>query len=716
MRSGLISQSTVISRLGLPLLALLVVSAGVAALLLEAAVAPEILLLVIGPTFLFGLYCLWGQYRTLEHAGRLRQEVLILREMEDSHMLASAIEDKDGDIVYSNARFAEWFPERDHGLVGAIAGGMTGDPLVTPDDLIKLRMQAMKGAAGHVELASGTAHAGRGPRWFDISVFPIQGDLIAWHVREATDRKRQIERAGDRLALLSRALDRAPFGIVVTDEELTVREANMAFRLILDDQPAAGRPFLSLVDEADRNTVEEYLERCQNDEGGTPNEGLDIKMEGVPDRTITMSAVQTASSGSENGGFLMHMLDVSERKRLEMQFAQSQKMQAVGQLAGGVAHDFNNMLTAIIGFCDLLLQRHQPGDSSFADTMQIKQNANRAAGLIRQLLAFSRQQTVVPRILNISDILAELSILLRRLLGETIDLELIHGRDLGRVKMDQTQLEQVIINLAVNARDAMPGGGRLIIQTDNFSAKRPYQLRGETMPVGDYVMLSIADTGIGISRENLDHIFEPFFTTKEVGEGTGLGLSMVFGSIRQAGGFVVAHSDGPDRGATFNIYLRRVADQDVVQAEGDETERVVGDDTGGGNILLVEDEDAVRLFAARALRSKGYRVLEARTGEAAVEIIDEGEQVFDLLVTDMVMPRVDGATLIRHARKVLPDLPVVCISGYTQDSVAKEVAELPNVHFLPKPFSLKQLATRVKDALKTGGDSQNSPENLNLDL
>ncbi|RED52479.1 hybrid sensor histidine kinase/response regulator [Aestuariispira insulae] len=712
MQAGKIKSGLMAGRLGLTLLALVAVCAGTTGLLMEAAVASEVMFMVVGAMAIFGLYCLWTMYLALGRGRSLHREVTLLREMEDSYSLASAIEDRDGDIVYANNRFRDWFPEKDHGLVGAIAGGLTGDPSVTPDDLIKLRMQSLKGNGGRAELSS-VLPGSKGPRWFDISSFPLKDGLIAWHIREATERRRQIERAGDRLALLSRALDRAPFGIVVTDEDLTVREANMAFRHILDDQPAAGRNFLTLVIEEDQKLVQAYLDSCRK-EVSTPLEGIDIRLAGVPDRTITMSAVQTTSGGE--GGFLLHLLDVTERKRLEMQFAQSQKMQAVGQLAGGVAHDFNNMLTAIIGFCDLLLQRHQAGDSSFADAMQIKQNANRAAGLIRQLLAFSRQQTVRPRILNVSDILAELSILLRRLLGERIDLELIHGRDLGPIKMDQVQLEQVIINLAVNARDAMPSGGRLIIQTDNFSAKRPYQLRGETMPVGDYVMLSIADTGEGISRDDLDRIFEPFFTTKEVGEGTGLGLSMVFGSIRQAGGFVVAHSDGPGRGATFNIYLKRVAEEEMATVQDKEVERSVSDDTGGGNILLVEDEDAVRLFAARALRSKGYKVLEARTGEAAVEIIDEGEQTFDLLVTDMVMPRVDGATLIRHVRKVLPDLPVVCISGYTQDSVAKEVAELPNVHFLPKPFSLKQLATRVKDALDQQTDSQKTGNTSGPDL
>ena len=246
---------------------------------------------------------------------------------------------------------------------------------------------------------------------------------------------------------------------------------------------------------------------------------------------------------------MLHFIDVTEQKNLEVQFAQSQKMQAVGQLAGGVAHDFNNLLTAMIGFCDLLLMRFRPGDPSFADIMQIKQNANRAANLVRQLLAFSRQQTLQPRILDITDVLVELSHLLRRLIGENIELKVVHGRDLGLVKVDQGQLEQVIINLAVNARDAMPGGGTLTIRTANHVQSGAMRRGHEIMPAGNYVLIEVADTGIGIPKENLERIFEPFFSTKEIGSGTGLGLSTVYGIVKQTGGFVFVDSDaGRGRG------------------------------------------------------------------------------------------------------------------------------------------------------------------------
>ena len=320
---------------------------------------------------------------------------------------------------------------------------------------------------------------------------------------------------------------------------------------------------------------------------------------------------------------MLHFIDVTEQKNLEVQFAQSQKMQAVGQLAGGVAHDFNNLLTAMIGFCDLLLMRFRPGDPSFADIMQIKQNANRAANLVRQLLAFSRQQTLQPRILDITDVLVELSHLLRRLIGENIELKVVHGRDLGLVKVDQGQIEQVIINLAVNARDAMPGGGTLTIRTANATQTSALRRGHEIMPAGNYVLIEVADTGIGIPKENLARIFEPFFSTKEVGSGTGLGLSTVYGIVKQTGGFIFVDS-APGRGAVFQIYLpRHQAVRSAPARTRPEAARTAGcpDLTGVGTVMLVEDEDPVRIFGARALRNKGYKVIEAKSGESALEMI-----------------------------------------------------------------------------------------------
>lgn len=390
--------------------------------------------------------------------------------------------------------------------------------------------------------------------------------------------------------------------------------------------------------------------------------------------------------------------DVTQEKKLEAQFAQSQKMLAVGQLAGGVAHDFNNLLTAIIGHADLLMLRYSPSDDSFADINQIKQNANRAANLVRQLLAFSRQQTLQPRVLDVGDALSDLGNLLRRLLGAGVTLNIRHGRDLPLVKVDQVQLEQVVINLAVNARDAMDGSGELVIATKLADVAETAGTRLEPMPAGRYVQIDVEDRGSGIDAEHLERIFEPFFTTKALGEGTGLGLSTVYGIVKQTGGFIFVDSE-LGRGTTFSLYLppheeEEIETTDVVSAEQ------VRDLTGVGTIMLVEDEDPVRLFGARALRGKGYRVIEASTGEAALKLFQQGEaDDVDLLVTDIVMPELDGPSLIQAARGFKPELPVVCVSGYAESAFREKLAGIDDVHFLPKPFTLNQLAGKVKDVI-----------------
>jgi two-component system cell cycle sensor histidine kinase/response regulator CckA len=402
------------------------------------------------------------------------------------------------------------------------------------------------------------------------------------------------------------------------------------------------------------------------------------------------------------GGLVAYFVDVTEQRRLETQVAQSAKMQAVGQLAGGIAHDFNNLLTAMIGFCDLLLLRHRAGDQSFADIMQVKQNANRAASLVRQLLAFSRQQTLQPRVLNIADVLGELSQLLRRLIGENIELEMVHSRDLYPVRVDHSQLEQVIINLGVNARDAMPEGGRLTIRTENVSVGSAGLPRREIVPEGDYVRIEVADTGHGIPAEIIDRIFDPFFSTKEVGSGTGLGLATVYGIVKQTGGFVFVDSV-PGKGAAFSIYLPRYAGPTAQESARREGEVGLAHDlTGIGTVLLVEDEDPVRLFAARALRNKGYNVLEARSGEAALEIIGSHHGAINLMITDVVMPRMDGPTLIRRIRDVRPDMKVIFISGYAEDDFRRRLDQNADIFFLAKPFSLKQLAGKVKEVMREG--------------
>lgn len=495
-----------------------------------------------------------------------------------------------------------------------------------------------------------------------------------------------------------RFFDYAPIGIALIDSDLRVAECNDTVLALsgMSRDDAKGRPVINLFRRDQRATIQQRLSAIRDGADGCP--AHEAQLRGAHGPIVHLYARR--DDGGSDAGLVLHLVDMTNQKNLEAQFVQSQKMQAIGQLAGGVAHDFNNLLTAMIGFCDLLLLRHKPGDHSFTDIMQIKQNANRAANLVRQLLAFSRQQTLQPRVLSVTDVLAELSNLLRRLIGENIELKMLHGRDLGLVKVDQGQLEQVIINLCVNARDAMAEtGGRLTIVTSNLHVAEPVQRATETMPPGDYVVVEVIDTGVGIPVENLQRIFEPFFSTKELGSGTGLGLSTVYGIVRQTGGFVFVDS-APGDGAKFSIYLPRYQEGGAQAAQLDKGEKGGADLTGTGRILLVEDEDAVRVFSARALRNKGYEVVEAKSGEAALELLRApGRPEVDLIVTDVVMPQLDGPAMIRAVREFMPDVKVIFISGYAEERFRSSVGGGEAVEFLPKPFSLKQLAGKVKEVM-----------------
>ena len=351
------------------------------------------------------------------------------------------------------------------------------------------------------------------------------------------------------------------------------------------------------------------------------------------------------------------------------------------------------------------MTRHGPDDPSFADIQQIRQNANRAANLVRQLLAFSRQQTLAPVRLDVTEALNELASLLGRLIGEKIDLVMEHGRVLKPVKVDRGQFDQVIVNLAVNARDAMPGGGQVTIRTSDLRLDKPVQRGHDLMPSGWYVLIEVSDTGMGINKEDMERIFEPFFSTKEVGAGTGLGLSTVYGIIHQSGGFIFVDS-APGEGTTFSIYLPEYEDDGEAEATPaapfPATEAAGAADTdltGVGTVLLVEDEDAVRMFGARALRNKGYNVLEADNGERALDVINGTDGTIDLIISDVVMPGMDGHTLVQLVRHELPDVKVILISGYAEDVFRDEIDRDPTIEFLAKPFSLKGLASKVKEVM-----------------
>src|SRR5437588_7124557 len=385
------------------------------------------------------------------------------------------------------------------------------------------------------------------------------------------------------------------------------------------------------------------------------------------------------------------MLETTARRTPENQINQSQKMDMVGQLAGGIAHDFNNVLSAIMMATDFLLNAHKPTDPSFGDIMQIKQNANRAASLVRHLLAFSRKQTLRPQVLDIGEVLSDLTMLLRRLIGEKVTLDVVHGRDLWPVKVDISQFEQVIVNLAVNARDAMPNGGRLTVRTTNVTAQECEGFNAKGMPAADYALIEVADTGMGIAPNIIDKIFEPFFSTKEVGKGTGLGLSTVYGTVKQTGGFVYVDSV-EQKGTVFRIFLpRHVASAQDVAAEqeraaeaspfagapalGDRKLPGSSDLTGRGTILLVEDEDGLRQLNARGLASRGYTVLEAGNGVEAIAMLEKNGGHVDLVVSDVVMPEMDGPTLLKELRRRKPELKIIFVSGYAEDAFEKNLPE-----------------------------------------
>lgn len=604
---------------------------------------------------------------------------------------------EEGRFVFANATFARWVGEDLRTLLeqGYLHTYLAEPPKkAKPYDLVddpsarQVVEIYMKGSAGKTFLASVNQAV------VEDDKGNVRTRAVVYDLTAEREMRTALEESEDRF---KKFFEEAPLGIILVDDQGIIADCNSAFSHMFGEpiKTIEGSEFESLLTSQEvRDEVVSALALIEK--GEYMKAPLEVSLQGKRARIETQ---MHARRFKESDNTVLHFIDVSEQKQLEQQFVQSQKMQAIGQLAGGVAHDFNNLLTAIIGFCDLLLLRHKPGDPSFGDIQQIKQNSNRAANLVRQLLAFSRQQTLRPKVQDVTDILTELSHLMRRLIGASVDLDLVHGQDLGLVKVDEGQMEQVLINLAVNARDAMDGSGDLTIETENFSNKKIKELISEDLPKGHWVKITVTDTGCGIPKENLTRIFEPFFTTKDVGEGTGLGLATVYGIIRQTDGYLDVQST-VDEGTSFIIYLPCVSD---VEAEEAAEEAAVEEDdtkdlTGTERILLVEDEDAVRAFSERALVNKGYEVLTADCGEAALELLEtEDLKKIDLLVTDVVMPGIDGAELANKIREDSPDLKIIFVSGYTEDKLKDHIG--PNTWFLAKPFTLKQLAAKVKDVL-----------------
>jgi two-component system cell cycle sensor histidine kinase/response regulator CckA len=499
--------------------------------------------------------------------------------------------------------------------------------------------------------------------------------------------------------------EQLPVGQAMTDRDGHFLFANPSFRRAAG-LPASKHfpPFPSdLVVREDKTAMSDAVRRYG--QGPASSGDIAVRLKSQPDEPVSLGLAGVRGLGE--AAVLLSLVDTTEETRLKRQVAQATKMQAVGQLAGGVAHDFNNVLTAIIGYCDLMLLRHIPGDSDYDDIQQIRANSNRAASLTRQLLAFSRQQTLQPEVIQVPDVISEVGQLLKRLLGARITLRTHHDRELGPVRADPRQLEQVVINLAVNARDAIQArGGEQASGTLSFSTRRVQatdvrRLRdNEIIPAGDYTALIAEDTGGGIPAENLAKIFEPFFTTKELGKGTGLGLSTVYGIVKQSGGFIFADNvtgpDGKVKGARFTIYLPVYNATPEEQAREKQAEEA-REWSGGGRILLVEDEDTVRAVAERALTRQGYTVVTAADGEEGLEAV-KADGAFDLVVSDVVMPSMDGPAMAREIRKIAPKLPVLFMSGYAEEQLRREI-DIEGMHFIPKPFSVQQIAAKARQVL-----------------
>lgn len=525
------------------------------------------------------------------------------------------------------------------------------------------------------------------------------------------------------------------------DASAELRAAEVRFTRFFNSSPMAiagvdrdGRilrtnaPFLSLFSTIVDSDALERRVRLENIVHARDRAALGIALEKASERQAKISPIDTVFPNDEERHIrvyvnaiadegpreaseeaaIIYAVDTTEQKALENQMAQTQKMQAVGRFAGGIAHDFNNVLTVIMMASDQLLMNHKPSDPSFPDIMQIKQNANRAASLVRQLLAYSRKQTLRAEVLNLTDVVADLRMLLTRLVGSEVKLSIDHGRDLWQINADIGQLEQVIVNLAANARDAMPEGGEISIRTRNVLADEVPAFGYRELHAADYVMIEFADTGSGIPPDVKEKIFEPFFTTKDVGKGTGLGLSTVYGIIKQSGGSIHCDSE-VGKGTVFRIFLPRyvpkvvhVAEQSASQDSSQQTQRVaetVRDLSGSETVLLVEDEDGVRMSGVRLLTSRGYTVHEASSGIEALEIFKDLGSSVDIIVSDVVMPEMDGPTLLGEVRKIRPDVKFVFVSGYAEDAFAKNLPEDAQFGFLPKPFTLKQLATVVRETL-----------------
>jgi two-component system cell cycle sensor histidine kinase/response regulator CckA len=616
-----------------------------------------------------------------------------------------------GDIGYVNATLANWL---DHDLAEIGSGGLKLSDIVSGDGASLLTSIVPVPGEVKTEVFDIDLRM-RGGKTMPVRLYHklafgadgVPGPSRTLVISRARDEHSDPERAAE--VRFMRFFDHTPMAIATVDRAGTVVRANARFAKLAQSLSADGagnKSIFRTVNARDRSLLIAAINQAAEGQGDiAPVEAM---LDGARERWGQFFVTAVEEDERDTEAAIVYLLETTERRTLENQINQSQKMDMVGQLAGGIAHDFNNVLSAIMMANDFLLNAHKPTDPSFQDIMQIKQNATRAATLVRQLLAFSRRQTLRPQVLDLGDALSDLTMLLRRLIGEKVKLDLVHGRDLWPVKVDVSQFEQVIVNLAVNARDAMPDGGKLTVKTANLTTDEATQMSYKGMPAADYVRIDVSDTGTGIPADIVDKIFEPFFSTKEVGKGTGLGLSTVYGIVKQTGGFVYVDSK-PGEGTSFRIFLPRYHQEkeaapephagNGAATEAAESPKPKPDLTGQGTILLVEDEDGLRSLNARGLRSRGYSVIEASNGIEAIEALEEKNGAVDLVVSDVVMPEMDGPTLLREMRVRNPNLKIIFVSGYAEEAFEKSLPENEQFAFLAKPFALSALVEKVKETM-----------------
>ncbi|MBN9004702.1 MAG: PAS domain-containing protein [Rhizobiales bacterium] len=618
-----------------------------------------------------------------------------------------------GNLAYVNATLANWL---DHDLAEIGSGGLKLTDIVSGDGAALLT--SIVAAPGEVKtevfdidlrMRNGKTMPARLYHKLAFGADGVPGPSRTLVISRARDERGDPQRAAE--VRFMRFFDHTPMAIATVDKSGTIDRANARYAKLaqsLSPDGAAGKSILAAVKERDRGQLSAAIAAAAEGQGDIAP--VEVMLDGARERWGQFFVTAVEDDDHDVEAAIVYMLETSERRTLENQINQSQKMESVGQLAGGIAHDFNNVLSAIMMANDFLLNAHKPTDPSFQDIIQIKQNANRAAALVRQLLAFSRRQTLQPKVLDLGDTLSDIGMLLKRLIGEKVTFPgVVHGRDLWPVKADVSQFEQVIVNLVVNARDAMPNGGKLAIRTSNVPAAEVATLAYKGMPTADYVLVEVSDTGTGIPLDIVDKIFEPFFSTKDVGKGTGLGLSTVYGIVKQTGGFIYVDSRAGE-GTTFRIFLpRHQAELEAPSApaavngaakEAAHAPKAPSTDlTGQGTILLVEDEEGLRSLNARGLRSRGYSVVEASNGVEALEAFDERNGAVDLVVSDVVMPEMDGPTLLREMRGRNPDLKIIFVSGYAEEAFDKSLPENQQFAFLAKPFALSALIAKVKETM-----------------